>query len=209
MRSVLAALSVSRSDFGATPTSSDLAARVYEWRINRGWSQAELAIRGGFARSTLSKIERDQLSPTFELLVKLAQGFGVSVTELLAPGEQRVPRGRLDIDRGEARGAMTYPNHILKPLASDLKGKKFETFLVTFTCRDIAKFGQWNSHRTEDFLFVVSGTLEVHTEGYETFRLEQGQSARFDGQMRHACLAVGEEDCVCLYVCAPLGAAGA
>ena len=60
-----------------------LATRIRRWRDDRRWSQQELADRAGIARSTLSKIENGLLSPTFEVLLKLARGFGTDLSDLV------------------------------------------------------------------------------------------------------------------------------
>lgn len=179
----------------------ELGEKIYRWRRDRGWTQSDLADRAGVARSTLSKIENGLLSPTFEILLKISRGFGMGIAEFLAPEEQDGLRGRLSIDRGDASTLMEYPNHRLHPLAGQLKGRKFDSFVVEFTCRNLEEFGEWNTHETEDMLYVLSGTLEFHSEGYEPFRLEPGHSVQFDGRMRHACLSVGKSTCRCLYVC--------
>ena len=169
-------------------------------------SQAELAEKAGFARSTLSKIENGQLSPTFEILLKLAHGFGVDIASLLGPEDRPTLAGRMCIDRGPAADPadiIEYTNNRLFPLAAQFKDKLFECFIVEFTCTSLEDFGPWNGHDTEDMLYVLSGELGFHSEGYETMTLTPGQSVYFDGRMRHACISVGDQVCRCLYVFSP------
>ena len=56
-----------------------LGQRVRELRKARNWTLAEAAKQAGLARSTLSKIENEQMSPTFDAVKKLAEGLGISV----------------------------------------------------------------------------------------------------------------------------------
>ncbi len=179
---------------------SALAARIRRWRDARGWNQQDLADRAGVARSTLSKIENGLLSPTFEVLLKLARGFGAELSELVQ-SETPALSGRMVIERAEApREAVTYPNTRLSPLAATLKGRPFQSSLVDFTQTELADFGPWNSHPTDDLLIVLSGQLAFHSEGYETAVLNPGDSVHFDGNMPHACLSAGPGPCRCLYV---------
>lgn len=179
---------------------SALAARLRRWRDDRGWNQQDLADRAGVARSTLSKIENGLLSPTFEVLLKLASGFGVSLSDLVQ-SEAPALSGRMVIERAAAdRAEVAYPNNRLWPLAATLKGRPFQSSLVEFTQTDLAAFGPWNSHATDDLLLVLSGQLAFHSEGYETAVLNPGDSVHFDGNMPHACLAAGPGPCRCLYV---------
>ncbi len=186
---------------------AELSARVRRWRREKGLSQVQLAESAGFARSTLSKIENGQLSPTFEILLKLAHGFDVDVADLLNTHDRPALTGRLYVDRGPSgnsdENVIEYANNRLFPLAAQLKDKPFEAMVVEFTCSDLEVFGPWNRHDTEDMLYVLEGELGFHSEGYETFTLTPGQSIHFDGRMPHACLSVGGEVCRCLYVFAP------
>jgi len=60
-------------------------------RDGRGWSLAELAERSGVSKATISKIEREEVSPTAVILVRLAGAFDLTLAGLLlrAEGEGR------------------------------------------------------------------------------------------------------------------------
>ena len=178
-----------------------LSRRIKLMRIEQDLSQADLAERGGFARSTLSKIENGLLSPTFELLLKVARGLGTELTELLQPEDHAVrPAGRMIVTRGTPAPVVEDHATRLSPLAPQLKNRGFQPCFVSFTCSDLSEFGPWNSHPTEDFLYVVSGRLAFHSEGYAEVILLPGDSIHFDGSMKHACLAADDEPCRCIYV---------
>ena len=182
------------------PAQAALAVRIRRWRDDRGWNQQDLANRAGIARSTLSKIENGLLSPTFEVLLKLARGFDTELSELVQSESQPLS-GRMIIERAAAdRAAVSYPNNRLWPLAAMLKGRAFQSAIVQFTQADLATFGPWNSHPTDDLLLVLSGLLAFHSEGYETALLNPGDTVHFDGSMPHACLSAGPLSCRCLYV---------
>lgn len=177
-----------------------LAQKIKKLRVDQGLSQAKLAERAGFARSTLSKIENGILSPTFEILLKIAHGFGLELTEFLHQENEHGLTGRMVVTKGTPETMVDGHTSRLSPLASQLKNPKFQSYVAEFTCSDIEKFGPWNSHPTQDFLFVLSGTLIFHSEGYEKIALESGDSVHFDGKMRHACLTLPAEICRCIYV---------
>ena len=61
----------------------------------RGWSLAELARRSGVSKATISKIEREEVSPTAVILVRLAGAFDQTLAGLLLRAEgagQRLSR---------------------------------------------------------------------------------------------------------------------
>ena len=65
---------IARQDGGdETAEPLNLGERVRELRKGRGWTLEQAAKQAGLARSTLSKIENGQMSPTYEALKKLAE----------------------------------------------------------------------------------------------------------------------------------------
>ena len=72
-----------------------IARRLRLERDARGWSLADLAERSGVSKATISKIEREEASPTAVILVRLAGAFDLTLAGLLlrAEGEgQRLSR---------------------------------------------------------------------------------------------------------------------
>ncbi len=59
-----------------------LGEKVREIRLRNKWTLDEAAKRSSLAKSTLSKIENEQVSPTFEVVQKLAAGLGIDVPQL-------------------------------------------------------------------------------------------------------------------------------
>ena len=72
-----------------------LGARVRELRKARNWTLEQAAQQAGLARSTLSKIENSQMSPTYEALRKLAVGLEISVPQLFTPPVKNQINGRM------------------------------------------------------------------------------------------------------------------
>jgi transcriptional regulator with XRE-family HTH domain len=64
-----------------------LAQRLAELRTGRGWSLDELAARSGVSRPSLSRLERGEVSPTAQVLGRLAAAFGITMSRLLAEVE--------------------------------------------------------------------------------------------------------------------------
>lgn len=70
-------------------TSRQLAARIRLERDARGWALAELAERAGVAKATISKIEREEVSPTAVILVRIAAAFDLTLAGLLLRAEEK------------------------------------------------------------------------------------------------------------------------
>jgi transcriptional regulator with XRE-family HTH domain len=73
----------------AVDPTPQIARTVRLEREARGWSQADLADRAGVAKATVSKIEREDMSPTAALLVRLAAAFDLTLAGLLVRVEGR------------------------------------------------------------------------------------------------------------------------
>src|SRR6202453_2788266 len=66
---------------------SRIARRVRFECDARAWSQADLAERSGVSKATISKIEREEVSPTAVILVRLAGAFDLTLAGLLLRAE--------------------------------------------------------------------------------------------------------------------------
>lgn len=69
------------------PMDARLGTRLAELRAERGWSLGELADRSGVSRSTLSRAERAEISPTASLLNRLCGVYGRTMSQLLSEVE--------------------------------------------------------------------------------------------------------------------------
>jgi transcriptional regulator with XRE-family HTH domain len=70
----------------------DLADAVIALRLERGWSQAELAERTGTKQANISRLESGLANPSVKFLQKLANALGESLTIRLQPDPTPAPR---------------------------------------------------------------------------------------------------------------------
>ncbi|NMU52452.1 helix-turn-helix domain-containing protein, partial [Vibrio parahaemolyticus] len=71
-----------------------LGQRIKDIRSKLGITLEEASQRTGLARSTLSKIENEQISPTFQAMQKLALGLQIDMPQLFEPPRKKVATGR-------------------------------------------------------------------------------------------------------------------
>ncbi|MBY4675174.1 helix-turn-helix domain-containing protein [Marinobacterium arenosum] len=188
----------------ATLEPLELGKRVKEIRLSQNLTLEEASKRTGLARSTLSKIENEQISPTFAAVQKLVQGLGIDIPQLFAkPTEQRAQAsGRRDITRlGEGKPHPT-PTYEHELLATQLSQKKMIPYRTRVCAHSFSEYQDWVRHDGEEFLFVLSGSVQLYTEFYEPVELHSGDSAYYDCDMGHALVSTSEEDAVVLWVTA-------
>jgi hypothetical protein len=65
--------------------------------------------------------------------------------------------------------------------------------LINLKSRTIEEFGNLVRHPGEEFIYVVSGRIVVHTEFYDPVALDTGECMYIDSEMGHAYLL--GEDC--------------
>jgi transcriptional regulator with XRE-family HTH domain len=178
-------------------------ARLRELRQERGMTLQQASKATGVAQSTLSKMENEQLSPTYNLMQKLALGLEIEMPQLFAPISEPKISGRRAVTRkgqGRAHATATYDHELM---AMDLGSKRMVPFKSRVRARSIDEFGDWVRHDGEELLLVLEGQVTVYTEEYEPLILNEGDSSYFDSTMGHAVVSSSEEDALILWVCLP------
>lgn len=177
-----------------------LGERVRQLRQARAWTLEEAAKRAGLARSTLSKIENEQMSPTFDAVQKLARGLGIDVPQMFTPPVTDKVTGRRAITRageGRSHATTTYEHELLAP---EITRKRMLPYRATIRARSFAEFDDWVRHDGEEFLLVLKGAVQLFTEFYEPVALAEGDSAYYDAAMGHCVVSTSAEDAVILWV---------
>ena len=178
----------------------DLGARVRELRKGRKWTLEQAAKQAGLARSTLSKIENGQMSPTYDALKKLAVGLEISVPQLFTPPAAEKINGRMAVTKsgeGAAKATTTYEHELL---GESLRKKQMLPYRARIRARSMEEFEGWVRHDGEEFLYVLTGVIMLYTEFYEPVELRRGDSAYYDGTMGHNVVSVSAEDATILWV---------
>ncbi len=175
---------------------------------------ADVSIRTGVAVSTLSKVENGQLSLTYDKLVQLSEGLQVDITALFS-ADPTVPAApppvvtaRRSITRRRQGLLVATPNYDYRYLCADLAHKAMVPILITIRARSIVEFSSMSSHSGEEFIYILRGSVEVHTEVYEPTILSAGEAMYIDSTMRHAFVTTRDEPAVMLNVCPTARGAG-
>ena len=178
----------------------DLGARVRELRKARDWTLEQAAQKAGMARSTLSKIENGQMSPTYDVLRRLATGLDIPVPQLFTPPARDQVMGRLAVTKSDdavSHPTATYEHELL---ANALTKKAMLPYRARIRARSMDEFDGWVRHDGEEFLYVLTGVVRLYSEFYEPIDLKRGDSAYYDAAMGHNLVSVSDDDGVVLWV---------
>ena len=165
-------------------------------RSREGWTLKEMSSKTGIPVSTLSKIEHDRLTLTYDKLQSLGQRLGLRMSELFAesdaePAQPVTARRSLgDVARSVR---IETPNYDYYYLCTELRRKRMIPVITKIRARSAEQFGELVHHSGEEFLYVLSGKVVVQTEFYDPVTLGPGQALYIDSSMGHAYLAA--EDC--------------
>ena len=174
-------------------------------RLQKGWKLAEVSEKTGLPISTLSKVENDKMSLTYDKLARISRGLDVDIGLLFAqdalPAPLALVGGRRSITRaGDGRAIDTDIYAHLYP-ASELLNKRFVPIVAEVRARSLAEFGELIRHAGEEYAYVLDGAVDLHTDLYAPVRLETGDSIYFDSGMGHAYIAATPGRCRVLSIC--------
>ncbi len=181
-------------------TESELAERLRSLRRRRGWTLDQTSRASGVAASTLSKIENSLMSPTYDVLLRLASGLDVDVAELFASSQDHMGSGRRAISRSDQGKLHDTPLYEHRIVCAQLSHKKMMPFVTRIKKHEIDNDEGWSQHDGEEFVYVLSGSIQLHTEYYEPEILEAGDSFYIDSRMKHRVINHGAEDARVLWI---------
>lgn len=177
------------------PAEIKIGEKIKRMRVARKLTLQRASERTGVALSTISKIERDELSPTISTLQRIAIGFGVDVVTLLADSDVAVRApGRRSVTRavqGRHHPTSTCDNLWL---CTDLAQKQMIPIRTRVRARSPDDYAEWAKHDSEIFVFVLKGTLVIHSSIYEPMTLQEGDCMYYDASSPHLWVSEGETD---------------
>src|SRR6185437_12833211 len=181
---------------------------IRDVRLSQGLSLRALSARAGLPYSTLSKLENGKMTLTYDKLIRLAQALNVDIKDLLANAQERaapIAVGRRSVTRaGEALDADS-EKHVHHYPAVDLLGKMMTPIIIDVQARSVDELGGLVRHGGEEYLYVLSGSMELHSDLYAPLPLGRGDSVYFDSGMAHGYVRTSSEPCTVPAVCAGQG----
>ena len=201
---LLSRMAEEAGDRGPTDASGEVQVgdRIRQLREARGITLQQFVDRTGFSAAILTQIENRMTSPSLGTLVKIANAFGASVSAFIGGREEREfsivrKEDRKTVSRvGLKEGGKTA--YTYEALGAGKAGRKMEPFLVRLkppADRHVVK----NSHEGEEFLYVLSGKVEVLLDDYADV-LSEGDCIYYNSTIPHHVHSAEEAEAVILAV---------
>jgi transcriptional regulator with XRE-family HTH domain len=150
----------------------EVGPRLKRLRAIRGVTLTDLAGRTGISKSTLSRLETGQRKPSLELLLPLAQAYGVPLDELVGAPEVGDPRIRLKPRQANGQTVI--------PLTRQPGGVQVWKIVIPRTKRKV----DLRTHEGYEWLYVITGRLRL-VLGEHDIVLGPGEVAEFDTRVPH------------------------
>ncbi len=164
--------------------SVQLGEYLREIRKNNAWTITQAAQKASIATSSLSKIENGHMSPTYDLLIKLANGYNVDLASFFQTQGRNKSTARMIVTRGDETSEHDTPNYLHHVHASGLSNKQMMPFITEIKPSTEDQV-QLSAHAGEEFIYVISGEVTFYTEYYQPIILNQGDSLYIDSNMAH------------------------
>src|SRR5688500_8972391 len=174
-------------------------------RARKGWTLKQMSQHSGIPLSTLSKVEHDRLTLTYDKLLQLSQRLQLRMSELFAEQDdtpEPAVTARRSIGRIEDAIEVNTPNYDYYYLCPELRRKRMIPVLTRVRAKSLEEFGPLVHHSGEEYIHVLEGRIHVYTEFYDLVELAAGQGVYIDSNMGHAYVAApGCKEALLLGVC--------
>ena len=147
-----------------------LATRLRLERLERKWSMQDLADRSGVSKAMIGRIEKAEVSPTANLLCKLSDAFGMTLSTLLARAENGQGEHHAFADQQVWVDPETkYVRRSVSPPGA----KGAEITHVTLPPRTRVQFAEQSQAIYTQQILLIDGALEFQT-GSKRYQLKPG-----------------------------------
>lgn len=174
-------------------------------RARNGWTLKQMSEHAGIPLSTLSKVEHDRLTLSYDKLQRLSQRLNIRMSELFAESDhaQEPPvTARRSIGHLDDAIRVKTANYDYYYLCPELRNKRMIPVLTRVRAKSLDEFGELVHHSGEEYIHVLEGRVEVHTEFYDPIVLAAGEGVYIDSNMGHAyTTADGCDEAVLLGIC--------
>jgi len=168
---------------------SPIGQRLKALRQENGWTLAYVSEKTGISQGTLSKLERGRTNLNFTSVNKLAEGLGIPVMSLTNPTRPKTARRSITPLGGGT--VFQHEDVDYEVLCNDLTDKSHGYLKAVIKSHDSDEIQDYRRHDGQEFVYVLRGTLELHTEFYDPVTLKTGDSIMFDSSMGHKYISKG------------------
>ena len=181
------------------PTSATLdrmsfGKRLKQTRKQYGWTLQKLAEISGVSITTISRAERGQIALGYDNISALGQALKIDIGELFSNlGCKPTPFMAPVLTRAGEGVNYTGRTVSYEFLGTAASGKKMSPVFATIHARALEGPDHFAKHDGEEFVYVISGSIDVHFDSGELLQLARGDSLYFDSRVGHAYVSTSRQ----------------
>jgi transcriptional regulator with XRE-family HTH domain len=168
--------------------------RLKDARKKLGWTLADVAGKSGISITTISRAERGQLALSYEKFSSVGRALQMDMGAMFA--EAGVKAARLDgpvVTRAGQGVSYRSDAFSYEFLSTQAEGKQMSPILATVRSRQFNGPQDFAHHPGEEFIYILSGAVEVYFEDGRKLKLARGDSLYFDSRIGHAYVSTSRQ----------------
>ncbi|MEK9880763.1 MAG: XRE family transcriptional regulator [Paracoccaceae bacterium] len=178
--------------------------KIAELRKSRDMTLAHIAQICGVSEATMSRIETGKTDISAHHLFLLALEFKIDIAEFFDDNAKVLTVGMRSVTKNGQGEKLKLGRFLSEVLGSDIALNEMHPAFNQVSAETLEEVGGLWSHPGQEFLYVLKGAIELHSELYAPLTLEVGDSVYFEGQKKHAYLKSGQDTATILVVVAPV-----
>ena len=180
---------------GSTDHKRDIGERLRRMRRNLNLGIAEAAQRAGISTGFLSAIELSKANASIATLQRLAASYNSTILEFFD-----MPRHRMRLIRPDQRRLLKTESGVHMELLS-IGNKMLQCMLFRVAPRS-GSDGSY-SHAGEEFIYMMSGELEIWLDEQDRYLLHQGDSFWFESNLGHRWFNPSNKEAILIWINTP------
>lgn len=181
-----------------------MAERLRRLRKANGLSLRQLADATGTSASFLSQLERGLSGASTSTLIRIANCFGTSISELFSDAE----RGQDPVLRRAMRPSLPAMNGQRKILLSRRPLTYFEAYIAEFAVGGSSGDDAYTHGDSHEMILVLKGQVRLDL-GDDSHALDEGDSVEYATSVPHRVINIGDGPAEVLFMISPPTSSGA
>jgi transcriptional regulator with XRE-family HTH domain len=188
--------------FSGDISKEALGLRLRSLRKKKGFTLKALSSQSGVALSTLSKAELGRTSLSYEKFVAIAWALEVEMSSLFDSTDQnKEPQDAILLSANTVLREYSTDNYRIRFLFDDTTKRIMIPMQATILSRKLEDFEDYIRHPGQEFVRVLSGSVQIHFENNTVITLKKNESAYFNSTLGHKYLSLSRNPADILTVC--------
>ena len=179
-----------------------LGKRMRAARKSRNWTLLDVANFSGISITTISRAERGQLALSYEKFSALARALNLDLAALFSETGATTSTLAEPIVTRSGEGVL-YQGHSVSYqfLSTQAGGKQLSPMRGFIHARKFNGPEDFSQHLGEEFVYILSGKVEVYFSDGRCITLNRGDTLYFDSSIGHAYISVSRSPAEYIAVC--------